>query len=232
MKRADGTHYGAGTAKPPSRWAAWASSLSPGAKAEYLRRKRARRRANRDTETPEQRERRLAQKRASAKRTKAKDSSRFAERYYTDTAFADNIRERSRVRYADKVARGVCTSGACEQPCMSGLRVCEHHWWRGKANELKLGRGQHTALRAHIEKLGFSCAYSGRRLTPGVDLGFDHVVPKSSPEFPGYDVLTNVVPCHVNVNIMKNNLPVAEFIRLCTEVACNNKERNRVASVV
>lgn len=66
-----------------------------------------------------------------------------------------------------------------------------------------------------IEDQEYRCKLSGIELTPNT-ASLDHVIPVSKG---GEHVVSNVVWVHSEINRMKGQLPVEEFVSLCSKVA-------------
>jgi len=63
------------------------------------------------------------------------------------------------------------------------------------------------------------CAYTGRKLTLGLDASLDHIIPKARY---GTNEMTNLHWVHQDVNFMKHDLLDAEFLQLIKEIYLNN----------
>jgi len=68
---------------------------------------------------------------------------------------------------------------------------------------------------ALLERQGYRCALTGRRLTPET-AALDHIVPL---RFGGEHVIQNTQVLHKDVNRAKNSMTNVEFARMCEEVA-------------
>lgn len=77
---------------------------------------------------------------------------------------------------------------------------------------------------ALLERQGYRCALTGRRLTPET-AALDHIVPL---RFGGEHVIENTQVLHKDVNRAKNSMTNIEFARMCEEVA--EAWRRRVSS--
>lgn len=227
MVTAEGRLVGAGTAASPAVPPAGIDLVSTEVRQARLAARRQRRKAAVAAETPEQREARLRGKRDEYARNKRAASARSLAKYYTDDVCREKAIKRSRERYAAAKSAGLCTVGNCGCKRIGSHNRCERHWWVAAAVRLKLGSKRAAELKARIAGLNFECFYTGLGLSPAATLSFDHVVPRSSADFPGYADMSNIVPCHRNVNIMKNNLPANDFIQLCQLVADKRKGHNK-----
>ncbi|MEO0513585.1 MAG: HNH endonuclease signature motif containing protein [Planctomycetota bacterium] len=72
-----------------------------------------------------------------------------------------------------------------------------------------------TNVLALLERQGYRCALTGRRLTPET-AALDHIVPL---RFGGEHVIENTQVLHKDVNRAKNSMTNVEFARMCEEVA-------------
>jgi hypothetical protein len=70
-----------------------------------------------------------------------------------------------------------------------------------------------------IEKQGYRCAISGAELTPEI-ASLDHVVPVSKG---GEHAVDNVVWVHAEINRMKGQLSIEEFVSWCSKVVRYNR---------
>lgn len=70
-----------------------------------------------------------------------------------------------------------------------------------------------------IEDQAYRCKLSGIELTPNTS-SLDHVVPVSKG---GEHVVGNVVWVHAEINRMKGQLSIEEFVSLCSKVAQYNQ---------
>ena len=70
-----------------------------------------------------------------------------------------------------------------------------------------------------IEQQEYRCKYSGIELTPDA-ASLDHIVPVSKG---GEHVVSNVAWVHHEINRMKGQLSVEEFIALCSKVVQYNR---------
>lgn len=226
MMTMDGKIIGTGVAPPQPFEPIGLAGVNDDIRQARLAARRERRKKQQAVETPEQRDHRLRAKRESYARNRGAASARSLAKYYTDTDHRERVIAAARTRYAEARAAGCCTAGACNRPALAGRKVCETHWWARAASNLKLGRKAAQRLREHVEAHQFRCFYSGLILRPGVDLSFDHRIARTAEGFPGYECLSNIVPCHRNVNIMKNNLPEREIVEFCVLIG-NAAQRHR-----
>jgi hypothetical protein len=133
-------------------------------------------------------------------------------------------------RAADKQYRasvGRCRT--CSADRLPGVSHCERCWYKTIAARARLPADAWSRLKEHAETHGLRCAYSGVPLTPGAGMSLDHVIPKSSPNYPGDGDWTNFVWVHKRVNVAKNNMPMDEFLRMIENVynTCIKKEAHR-----
>lgn len=90
-------------------------------------------------------------------------------------------------------------------------------------------RGHGASLARLWLAQGGRCAYTGRRLVPGVNASVDHVVPRARG---GRDELANLVWCCAEVNRAKTDLTPADFRALCVEVLAHHAAQNACANEV
>lgn len=72
-------------------------------------------------------------------------------------------------------------------------------------------------LRDLLHKQNHRCAYSGRVLIPGPGVHIDHVEPHSKHPLRRADI-KNIVWVSREVNLMKGNMSLVEFINLCKDI--------------
>ncbi len=70
-----------------------------------------------------------------------------------------------------------------------------------------------------IEKQGYRCAISGAELTPDI-ASLDHIIPVSKG---GKHAVDNVAWVHAEINRMKGQLSLDEFVSLCSRVVQYNR---------
>ncbi len=137
-------------------------------------------------------------------------------------AARDRMRDLSRRRRAS----GACTR--CSEPAEVG-QLCRRCWF-GVAAKTALGA---RAFGPQLARLwlaqGGRCAYTGRRLVPGVNASVDHRVPSSRG---GADAIDNLVWCCEQVNRAKTDMTPAEFRALCAEVLAHHASQNACANDV
>lgn len=144
---------------------------------------------------------------------------------YADPAKRAAVMSRSNAAYAARVSAGLCT--ACGRDAALTARKCENCWWKGAARA-HLGSARFAdRMRAVFAGHHGRCYLTGRELTPGVDLSFDHVVPRSSG---GASVMSvdNLAPCHVDANTAKNCMPLSVFVSLCADVVKTQQKQGDI----
>ena len=62
------------------------------------------------------------------------------------------------------------------------------------------------------------CAYTGEKIILGVNASIDHIIPKSSINYPGDDCLENLCWTTKKVNMIKNDMTKEELISFCEAV--------------
>jgi len=101
---------------------------------------------------------------------------------------------------------------------------CERHWLEGVSCH-NLGTVIHwETLRNIAKQQEYKCAYSGKRLVPGLNMSLDHKQPIAGYPELANDV-NNVQWVTWDVNRAKGTLSHDEFISLCTAVASQALEK-------
>lgn len=120
---------------------------------------------------------------------------------------------------ARKDALGECVS--CKRKRMPNCRRCERHWFIHVATQsMKSGDSVSAAeaIKEKLERQGFVCPYSGRKLVPGANASLDHIKPKSKHPELASD-MENLEWVDVDVNYAKLDMSKEDFIKMCREVA-------------
>lgn len=118
-----------------------------------------------------------------------------------------------------RVASGRCR--CCAERRVGGTTFCEKCWYKNVARRARLPVEAWGQLKAHAEAQGLRCAYSGVPITPGAGMSLDHVVPKTSPDYPGDADWSNLVWVHKRVNVAKNAMRMPEFVEMCRNVVAH-----------
>lgn len=118
---------------------------------------------------------------------------------------------------------------SCTKESLTATRYCLHCYIKECVRKtLKLVKDEdkeHYAniLLTKLQNQNFECVYTGRRLTPGINLSLDHILPSSI--FPEqFRDIDNLVWCDLSCNIAKNNLLPEKFLELCQDVVCKRSE--------
>lgn len=118
---------------------------------------------------------------------------------------------------------------SCNKEPLEHTRYCLHCYIKECVRKtLKLAKNEdkeHYAniLLTKLQNQNFECAYTGRKLTPGINMSLDHILPSSI--FPEHlREIDNLVWCDLSCNIAKNNLLPANFLELCQDVVYTRSE--------
>ena len=114
--------------------------------------------------------------------------------------------------------KGLCYS--CTKPPLKGSHSwCEKHWFAQAAWRSGLrGKQMGEALKSVLETQDYTCPYTGRKLTPGVNASVDHKNPRSlSRENVGS--IENLEWVDIEINRAKRTLTKDEFISICKLIA-------------
>lgn len=130
-------------------------------------------------------------------------------------------RNRAKRNQEHRVHNGLCVEcGRDPNPATHGTR-CEMCWFSmiGRSIfEVKsrpAGRSVAPALRGLFHAQQEKCAYTGRRLVPGVNASLDHKIPKA---LGGTNELGNLQWVDTDVNRAKNALTEVDFLAMCLDV--------------
>jgi len=142
---------------------------------------------------------------------------------YSREKYAKNLdaeRQRSREKGHRRAKAGICQS--CVLPTEFGTQTCSTHWFANRVTQRlglggdTIGRGQ--ALKAILEKQNYLCAYTGKKLVPGVNASVDHIQCKAKhPELVGDT--NNIAWVDFQINRMKNDMDRDEFLETCAVIA-------------
>jgi hypothetical protein len=109
---------------------------------------------------------------------------------------------------------GLCV--ICGDVSVIGARRCKKHWFQSIASSnLKTTRFA-SALEDLFLSQGGQCAYTNKKLTPGINASLDHKIPKSRG---GTNELSNLQWIDEQINRMKNDMTHEEFIAFCIMIA-------------
>lgn len=151
-------------------------------------------------------------------------ATRSTKKYCSHACFR---RRMSRKWMNENRARGLCY--ACKSPPISGRSSwCERHWltqlaWRSGLR----GRGSGDRLKRLLIQQNYRCAYTGRKLTIGVNASVDHINPRSLyPHLIGK--INNLEWVDEDVNRAKRTMSRTEFISMCREVVRRFAGRRRL----
>lgn len=118
---------------------------------------------------------------------------------------------------------------SCTKDSLENTRYCLHCYIKECVRKtLKLVKDEdkeHYAsiLLDKLQNQNFECVYTGRRLTPGINMSLDHILPSSI--FPEqFRDIDNLVWCDLSCNIAKNNLLPENFLELCQAVVYTRSE--------
>jgi hypothetical protein len=109
-----------------------------------------------------------------------------------------------------KIKEGICPR--CDKPVMLHHKSCIDCLWRYRARNYLGSSTRWKELKAHFDKQGGKCVYSGLPIEFGKNAHLDHIVPKSKG---GKNELNNYQWLHKNVNRMKNRMLEDDFLDLC-----------------
>ena len=126
----------------------------------------------------------------------------------------DKFNDMSLRRRRDRMADGLCT--ICGRvPHTANSSVCEGCYfkqvsmWRVKSQRIA------GDIKAIWERQGGRCAYTGRKLTLGVDAELDHIVPESAG---GSNEADNAQWTHMLANSMKFSQSEEAFLAMVSEI--------------
>lgn len=116
----------------------------------------------------------------------------------------------------DRVAKGLCCK--CSAPAAVGKKWprCLDCWWKGQSTAHTGTVRNADALKSLWESQGRRCFYTGKPLTPGVNMWLDHSKPRSRGGDSAFENLRWVTK---RANLAKNDCTHEEFLALCRLVA-------------
>jgi 5-methylcytosine-specific restriction endonuclease McrA len=147
-------------------------------------------------------------------------------RYRLCEACRDTARRSQKAIRERRRADGGCTR--CGYPAEVG-QLCRRDWFEMMGRNALGSRSHGAALARLWLAQGGRCAYTGRRLVPGVNASVDHVVPRARG---GRDELANLVWCCAEVNRAKTDMTPQDFRALCAEVLAYHAAQNVCANDV
>lgn len=111
-------------------------------------------------------------------------------------------------------AKGLCYS-CTERPLKRTSSYCEKHWFLQAAWRAGLrGKGSWKRLKEILEIQNYTCPYTGRKLTPGINASVDHKKPRSLYRR-SVGLIANLEWVDIEVNRAKRTLTKTKFIALC-----------------
>lgn len=111
-------------------------------------------------------------------------------------------------------AKGLCYS-CTERPLKKTSSYCEKHWFLQAAWRAGLrGNGSWIKLKEILEVQNYTCPYTGRKLTPGINASVDHKKPRSLYRG-SVGLISNLEWVDIEVNRAKRTMTKTKFIALC-----------------
>jgi 5-methylcytosine-specific restriction endonuclease McrA len=102
------------------------------------------------------------------------------------------------------------------------VNLCEKCWYKQLSRRATRTADNWEYIKGLIEKQNYKCAYTGVDIKPAVNASLDHIVPKTHPNFPGEDDVTNLVWCHVIVNACKNAMTPEELLDMASKIVTSS----------
>ena len=118
-------------------------------------------------------------------------------------------------------SKSLCSN--CSNPKLNGISICEIHWFNRVARNSGIVSSNSAAkIKLLLEKQSYTCPYTGKKLTPGVNASLDHIKPRSRfPEL--VSSISNLEWVDIDVNTAKGVLSKSEFIDMCKLVSSRFK---------
>ena len=121
--------------------------------------------------------------------------------------------------YQKAAKAGLC--GSCRKAKRSkGMSTCVDCWFKLVALRTFGDSKRWEELRDLLISQAFSCAYTKRKLTIGKNASIEHIQPKSRFAKRAGDI-KNLRWIDIEVNLMKRNLTMHEFLMFCKQVLSN-----------
>lgn len=131
----------------------------------------------------------------------------YGRAYYVEKTVADKARRRE---------GGLCL--ICEEIAFHASAYCERHWITDIGRRYGVKGAAVWALYDRLRSAGFRCFYTGWRIIPGESASLDHLEPRRGAEDKS-GRLENLVWAHKDINRMKGERTLSEFVGLCRLIA-------------
>ncbi|MCX6748696.1 MAG: hypothetical protein NT076_03755 [Candidatus Pacearchaeota archaeon] len=118
--------------------------------------------------------------------------------------------------------KGLCIF--CKNKNLPDSRLCESHFFKSKATAILRDRKKWEELKDLFYAQNKKCFITGKELVLGINASLDHLEPISkSPELAS-DV-SNVRWVDREINLMKRDTPILEFIETCHLISKRHEEQ-------
>lgn len=105
----------------------------------------------------------------------------------------------------------------CNNEKIENQKTCTICYLKIMAKNNLNDRSLHEKLYEKLIEQEFKCYLSGRQLILGFNASIDHVIPRSKNKELSKDI-DNIKWCDKSLNLVKRDLTVEEFIKLCRDV--------------
>ena len=121
-------------------------------------------------------------------------------------------------------SNGLCIF--CKNKSLDHSNLCERHWFLSIANMTLGNRGMANDIRELFYAQDCKCYLTGEELILGKNASLDHFIPRSKNMNLVGDI-RNLGWCTKDINRLKNNFEINEFINMCKRVVEFNEKISR-----
>ena len=127
-----------------------------------------------------------------------------------------NCLQHSRSKSSKRLLEGRCYNCGAKDPVTAdAYPKCLDCWCKGRAADTLQNRDSYTIIKDKLKQQDYRCAYTGQKLTLGVNASIDHIIPTSQG---GTHEADNIQMICTIVNIMKHSTSHEEFLKLCEQI--------------